>query len=203
MRLKTICAMAVALGLPALLVSDEPQREAAGRVAPPSPPGGLTATSDDGMLLGSAAPFIAPPGMPMQPNQMGMFPRGPGGQGMMQNMYSTMFPSGPGAQYMSMLNEFQPMTPGEAKLAMEARELGKKLGEAKGKEDQAKLKEQLTTLLGKQFDLRQKRHQDEIKALEEKLKKLKELVDKRQENRGEIVAKRLDQILSEAEGLGW
>ena len=91
----------------------------------------------------------------------------------------------------------------EANLAREADELGRKLGDAKGSEDRSKIKDHLTQVLEKQFDLRQKRHQDEIKALEDKVKKLKDLVDKRQENRKEIVAKRLDQILSDAEGLGW
>ena len=91
----------------------------------------------------------------------------------------------------------------EANLAREAEELGRKLGDAKGSEDRSKIKTQLTEVLEKQFDLRQKRHQDEIKELEAKVKKLKDLVDKRQENRKEIVAKRLDQIMSDAEGLGW
>ena len=79
----------------------------------------------------------------------------------------------------------------------------RKLGEAKSDSDRSKIKEDLSQILEKQFDLRQKRHLDEIKSLEAKVKKLKELVDKRQENRREIVSKRLDQILSDAEGLGW
>ena len=61
----------------------------------------------------------------------------------------------------------------------------------------------MNELLEKQFSLRQKRHQEEIAGLEAKVKKLKELLEKRQENRREIISKRLDQILSNAEGLGW
>ena len=94
-------------------------------------------------------------------------------------------------------------TPEEARLAHESEGLAKKLGEVKSDPDRAKIKEELSQVLAKQFDLRQKRHLDEIKALEDKVKKLKELVDKRQENRREIVSKRLEQILSDAEGLGW
>ena len=45
----------------------------------------------------------------------------------------------------------------------------------------------LSQILEKKFDLWQKCHLDEIKSLEAKVKKLKELVDKRQENRREIV----------------
>ncbi len=65
------------------------------------------------------------------------------------------------------------------------------------------IKAKLSATLGKQFDLRQKRHEQEIKALEAKVKKLKELVIKRQESREEIVSRRLEQILRESQGLGW
>jgi len=75
-------------------------------------------------------------------------------------------------------------------------------GGAKTEADRSQIKTQLNGILEKQFDLRQKRHQDEIAGLEAKVKKLKGLVEKRQENRREIVSKRLDQILSNAEGLG-
>ena len=91
----------------------------------------------------------------------------------------------------------------EVGLAHESDQLARKLGEAKSDSDRAKLKDDLAQILEKQFDLRQKHHLDEIKALEEKIKKLKGLVDKRQENRREIVSNRLDQILRDAMGLGW
>jgi hypothetical protein len=91
----------------------------------------------------------------------------------------------------------------ETNLAHVADELAKKLGGAKSDTDRSQIKTQLSEALEKQFDLRQKRHQEEIAGLEAKVKKLKGLVGKRQENRREIVSKRLDQILSDAEGLGW
>jgi hypothetical protein len=91
----------------------------------------------------------------------------------------------------------------EMELARQAEELARKLGNATPETDKAKIKSQLTEVLDKQFDLRQKRHLEEIKNLEAKVKKLKDLVEKRQENRREIVAKRVDQILRDAEGLGW
>jgi hypothetical protein len=91
----------------------------------------------------------------------------------------------------------------ESLIAHRADELAKKLGEAKSDTERSQIKTELTDLLEKQFGLRQKRHQEEIAGLEAKVKKLKELVEKRQENRREIIAKRLDQILSNAEGLGW
>ncbi len=65
------------------------------------------------------------------------------------------------------------------------------------------IRSKLTESLGQQFDLRQKRHGLEIDALEARVKKLKQLVQKRQENRAEIISRRLDQIVRESQGLGF
>jgi hypothetical protein len=105
------------------------------------------------------------------------------------------------------INSFFPV-PGaqsqeEAQLAHQAGELARQLGGAKSDADRDKLKTQLSTILEKQFELRQQRHKKEIESLEAQVKKLRDLVDKRQENRREIIAKRLDQILQESQGLGW
>jgi len=91
----------------------------------------------------------------------------------------------------------------EADLANQASQVAHQLGSAKSDADREKLKAQLSTILEKQFEFRQQRHKKEIESLEAQVKKLRDLVDKRQENRREIVAKRLDQILQEAQGLGW
>jgi hypothetical protein len=91
----------------------------------------------------------------------------------------------------------------EQSLLREANDLVRKLGEAKTDNDKEKVKGKLGDVLEKQFDLRQKRHNQQIEALEAQVKKLKELVEKRKENRKEIVSKRLDQLQREAQGLGW
>jgi hypothetical protein len=91
----------------------------------------------------------------------------------------------------------------ETMLTQSAARLAKALGEAKSDTEREKLKDQLSKVLESQFDQRQKRHANEIAALEARVKKLKDLLARRQENRREIVSKRLDQILSEAQGLGW
>jgi hypothetical protein len=93
--------------------------------------------------------------------------------------------------------------PDEANLAHEADRLARQLGEAKSDTDRDKLKTQLGEVLGKQFDQRQKRHEREIEQLEAQIKKLRNLVEKRQENRREIIGRRLEQILRESQGLGW
>jgi hypothetical protein len=90
----------------------------------------------------------------------------------------------------------------EMELHHKSQELIRQLAKAEGSK-KGKIKDQLSETLGKQFDARQKRHQAEIKALEEKLKKLKDLVQKREDKRDEIVSKRLEQLVRDAEGLGW
>jgi hypothetical protein len=81
--------------------------------------------------------------------------------------------------------------------------LVKQLKDAKSDSEIDKIKGQLDDALEKSFAMRQKRHTEEIEDLEAKVKKLKELVAKRQEKRHEIIANRRDQILRDAQGLGW
>jgi len=94
------------------------------------------------------------------------------------------------------------MSPEEAQLAHQCDSLVRELAKAEGAEKD-KLKAKLTEAIDKQFDLRQKRHETEIASLESQLKKLKDMVQKRQENRKDIVGKRLEQLVRDSEGLGW
>jgi hypothetical protein len=92
--------------------------------------------------------------------------------------------------------------PEELELARTCEVLIKQLAKSEG-QDKEKVKTNITNTIEKQFDLRQKRHEAEITELETQLKKLKEMVQKRQDNRKEIVGKRFDQLVRESEGLGW
>lgn len=91
----------------------------------------------------------------------------------------------------------------ESAAMREAEQLVGRLGAAETDELKSDIKAKLSEALGKQFDLRQKRHAHEIEALESQIKKLKALVEKRRENRSEIIARRLDQIVRESQGLGF
>jgi hypothetical protein len=72
------------------------------------------------------------------------------------------------------------------------------------KEDQReKIKGKLSDVLGKEFDFQQKRRDLELSRLEAQVKKLRDLMKKRNDARQTIVEKRLDQLIREAEGLGW
>lgn len=70
-----------------------------------------------------------------------------------------------------------------------------------GARDRAK--QRLRGLLDEQFELRQEGRSRELKELEERVAALRELHEKRAAAKEEIVARRLDQLLLDAEGLGW
>jgi hypothetical protein len=91
----------------------------------------------------------------------------------------------------------------ERTIALQAEGLFRQLEAANSDDRRNEIKAKLSEVLGKQFDARQKRHGLEIAALAAQVKKLRELVEKRQENRAEIIARKLDQIIRESQGLGF
>ena len=85
----------------------------------------------------------------------------------------------------------------------ETDKLARQLAKAKGEGEKESITAKLREALEKQFDQRQKKHQAEAEALEAQVKKLKELIGTRNENRKEIISRRLDQVVRDAQGLGW
>jgi len=86
------------------------------------------------------------------------------------------------------------------------REVNGLLTDYKGTEDEdkrSKIKTKLADSLSRQFDAQQKRRDLELSRLEARLKKVRALMKKRSDERKVIVDKRLDQLVREAEGLGW
>jgi len=72
------------------------------------------------------------------------------------------------------------------------------------KEDEKKdLRKRLSDALGKQFDQLAEQQKKELEDLETQVSSLKALLKKRHEARDTIIDRRLDQVLQEAEGLGW
>jgi hypothetical protein len=70
-------------------------------------------------------------------------------------------------------------------------------------DERDKIKTKLTAALAKQFDAQQKRRDLELARVEAQLKKLRELMKKRGEERKTIIDRRVDQLVRDAEGLGW
>jgi hypothetical protein len=109
-----------------------------------------------------------------------------------------------GFPYYPMANPLaaMPLHREDLELARQSQDLVRKYAKAEGESKEA-IKAKLTDLLGKQFDSRQKRYGDEIAALEAQVKRLRDLVQKRQENRQDIITRRFEQLVRETQGLGW
>ncbi len=90
-----------------------------------------------------------------------------------------------------------------AQLSRESEELVSRYSEASDDEQRQKIKAQLAELVAKQFNLQQQIREDEIAQIEARVKKLRALIEKRKAAQQSIIANRLDQLLREAEGLGW
>jgi len=78
-----------------------------------------------------------------------------------------------------------------------------KYGQTTDETERAKIKDGLSKVLAKLFDLQQKEREREIADIEGRVKRLREMLDKRTKARQSIISNRLDQLLREAEGLGW
>ena len=88
-------------------------------------------------------------------------------------------------------------------LSRKSKELATQYGAAKEEAKKSQLRSQLRDTLEKQFQLQQQRRQEELLKIEERLKTLRELMQKRNDARQAIIDRRLDQLLRDAEGLGW
>lgn len=88
-------------------------------------------------------------------------------------------------------------------LEIQTKELVDQYKNTKSESEQEKLKNQITELLNRIFDIRQQNRQKEIERLEERLAEAKENNKKRLQNKKEIVTDRLDDLLGEEKWMRW
>ena len=88
-------------------------------------------------------------------------------------------------------------------LGRKSEQLAAQYGGAKEDDKKSQLRTQLRETLEKQFQLQEQRREQELVKIEERLKSLRELMQKRKDARQTIIDRRLDQLLRDAEGLGW
>lgn len=69
--------------------------------------------------------------------------------------------------------------------------------------ERPQLKTKLRESLGQEFDQQQRAREHEISLIEERLKKLRDQLNKRAQARETIVGRRLEQLLDDADGIGW
>ena len=91
----------------------------------------------------------------------------------------------------------------EAAAEREVASLIESYGHTEGDGVRSNIKSKLEAALEKEFDLQQKRRDLELTRVEARLEKVRELMKKRGDARQSIIDKRLDQLLREADGLGW
>jgi NAD(P)H-hydrate repair Nnr-like enzyme with NAD(P)H-hydrate dehydratase domain len=70
-------------------------------------------------------------------------------------------------------------------------------------ETKQEIRKQLNDLLSKQFDENAQRQQKTLEDLEKEIATLRRTLSKRAEHKSDIVNRRLEQLLLDADGLGW
>lgn len=87
-------------------------------------------------------------------------------------------------------------------LDQQTRELADALRGAK-KDDREKIRAELTEVVNKHFDIRQKRRELQIKRMEDELKKLHEAMTKWNEAKEQIIKRRLAELVGNEDDLGF
>ncbi len=85
----------------------------------------------------------------------------------------------------------------------ETHTLAQQYAKATKAEDKQEIRKKLSEALVKQFDANVEHQQKELVDLEKQIADLRALLKRRQDAKSTIVERRLEQIIQEAEGLGW
>ena len=90
-----------------------------------------------------------------------------------------------------------------AKAEQEQHRLLTNYAQSTDEKQRAAIKEALSKVLQRQFDLQIQQREREVSQIEARVKKLREMIAKRNAARQTIVTGRLDQLLNEMDGMGW
>jgi hypothetical protein len=88
-------------------------------------------------------------------------------------------------------------------LQSESARLVQQYAKAEKEDDKKEIRKKLGDVIGQQFDLSLQEQQKELEDLEKQIADLRALLKKRRDSRTTIIDRRLEQIVQEAEGLGW
>lgn len=91
----------------------------------------------------------------------------------------------------------------DRQLEQEVGALVRQLADAPDETQRDELKKKLIDSLEKQFDAQQNLRELEVTQIEARVQKLRELIRKRTDSRRRIIDNRYEQLLNDAEGLGW
>jgi hypothetical protein len=85
----------------------------------------------------------------------------------------------------------------------ETRKLLSDYSQTDDEKERAKVIDELTKVVAGQFDIRQEVRERELKELEEQVRKLRELHQRRAKEKEQIIRDRVRQLLRDVDGLGW
>lgn len=85
----------------------------------------------------------------------------------------------------------------------EAAQLAQKYIKAETEEDRRELRRKLQDVLAREFDDHAKRQEQELEALRKEIDRLESLMRKRRDAKSGIIERRMEQLVQEAQGLGW
>jgi hypothetical protein len=99
--------------------------------------------------------------------------------------------------------EMNELAQAEAALADESAEIVSRFAETENTAERKQIMAELRETLAKQFDVQKKRREIELGRIEERVRKLRDQIKKRDDARETIIDRRLDQLVNDADGLGW
>jgi hypothetical protein len=99
--------------------------------------------------------------------------------------------------------EMAQLAEAEGELARTSEDLLSQYAATDKAEEQKRLKTELRETLAKQFDVQRQRRELELARVEERIKKVREQLKKRNDARDTIIDRRLEQLINDADGLGW
>ncbi|MHB8952968.1 MAG: DUF1559 family PulG-like putative transporter [Pirellulaceae bacterium] len=143
----------------------------------------------------TTAPIAAGAYGPMSPEGAPMFPP-----------YGTPFSGGsamPGGGMVSGMMGTDPLTQEVIAAQWQVNQALARYQQTADETERQAIKADLTKALERQFDVQQQRRMQELAEIEGRVRKLRDLIDKRNQAKQSIVSKRCDQLLSELDGLGW
>jgi hypothetical protein len=82
-------------------------------------------------------------------------------------------------------------------------ELAQSYVKAQGEEEKTRIRKKLTEVLSEQFDQHSKKQEKELEEIEKQIANLKGLLKRRLDAKSTIVERRADQLIRDADGLGW
>jgi hypothetical protein len=88
-------------------------------------------------------------------------------------------------------------------LQSQAHDLAQQYVKSEKEDDKKDIRKKLTEVLDKQFDLHLQEQQKELDELEKQVAKLKAVLRKRKDAKENIVERRFEQLVQDADGLGW